>query len=227
MHITYLYKAPSIKAIITHHSLGLNKQNFMNRVYSIFIIFLFICKSDSKAQYTIPNHDTVYIIDYFGIDYKESFLPNYPHSISYRGSTTVYFPKGDSVVLQTKLINRMPNEIDQYVMLRIVKPKNQSLKLRVKFEQLSRKGIITSSCDTLLELKPLKRPYSFYFGRIHERKRVPRSVVRSDCGLQMINSDMITNYFYRQIIKGNIERGVTHIYYAETGELIENPVYYN
>jgi len=121
----------------------------------------------------------------------------------------------------------MPAEIDQYAMLRIIKPKDKPLKLRVKFEQLSRKGIVTSSCDTLLELTPLTRPYSFYFGRIHERKHVPRAVLRNNCGLQIMNSDIITNYFYKQIINSNIEKGVTHIYYAETGELVENPVYYN
>lgn len=175
----------------------------------------------------IIEHDTIYILDYIGIVDKEVFAPTNRRQLDYLGKTTVYFPNGDSVVLQTKLINRMPVEIDQYAMLRIIKPKVKTLQLRVKFEQLSRKGNVISSCDTLLELKPLKRPYSFYFGRIHERKRVPRSVVRNDCGLQMMNSDLITNYFYRQIIKGNIEKGVTHIYNAETSELIENPVYYN
>jgi hypothetical protein len=187
-----------------------------------FLISMQLLKNETKI-----DDESIYIFDYIGIVDKEVFASTSRRQLDYLGKTTVYFPKGDSVVLQTKLINRMPAEINQYAMLRIVKPKDKQLSLRVKFEQLSRKGIVTSSCDTLLELKPLKKPYSFYFGRIHQRKHVPRNVIRNSCGLQIMNSDIISNYFYKQIIKGNIEKGVTHIYYAETGELIENPVYYN
>lgn len=193
----------------------------------LLVFFTLSCSALFSQLNEGVEKDTVYIIDYFGIDYKESFFPNYPHSISYRGSTTVYFPKGDSVVLQTKLINRMPNEIDQYTMLRVVKPKNQSLQLRVKFEQLSKKGAVLAVCDTLLSVVPLKKEHSFYFGRIHTRKRVPFDVVRNTCGLQIMHSDNIRNYFYKQIVNGNIEKGVTHIYDYSTGTLLENPVYYN
>lgn len=101
----------------------------------------------------IIEHDTIYILDYIGIVDKEVFAPTNRRQLDYLGKTTVYFPNGDSVVLQTKLINRMPVEIDQYAMLRIIKPKVKTLQLRVKFEQLSRKGNVISSCDTLLDRK--------------------------------------------------------------------------
>lgn len=181
-------------------------------------------KANDKAA-----NDTIYLLDYFGITYNEIQFPVYQniHGISYRGRTTIYIPGEDSVVLQTKLINRMPEEIDQYAMLRIIKPKDIPLMLYVKFEKINRRGKTTATCYTMLELKKLKREYSFFFGKVHDRKRRLKNGSIDDCGLQIINSDSINNFFYKQIIKGNIEKGVTHIYNAVTGELIENPVFYN
>lgn len=167
-----------------------------------------ICTS-AKAQ----QLDTIYLYDYFHAE----------PGLNYRGTTTVFLPNGDSVVLQTKAVQIMPVDFDQYAMLRIILPKDSSITLKVRFTAIKRKLNFEHVQEVTLR-QTLRKP-SFWFGRILIENCGKRNI--ANCPFIIRNSDDYNRTFVRYIIERNVEKGVKYIYNSVTGELIENPVYYN
>ncbi|MBY0477797.1 MAG: hypothetical protein K2Q24_09145 [Chitinophagaceae bacterium] len=183
----------------------------------IFFVFIFLAlsievKSQQKEEL---ETDTIYLLDYFDISHSGTVV--------YKGATIIYFPSGDSLKLQTKTINIMPREVEQYHMVRIVVPKKTELKIRVKLSVKRGKTIFYG--DTEIVLKPTNRRPSIYYGMILRGSCSKNK--KNNCMITLYNSDSILRSHLRRIVRDNIEKGVTHIYDAETGELIENTVYYN
>lgn len=180
-----------------------------------FLLLLFVlclqikCISQDKNDY-----DTIYIMDYF---YKG------PPGIDYRGSTTVFIPNRDSVVLQTKPVQIMPVDFEQYAMLKLIIPKDSSVALKILFNAKKRK--MNFERTEKIILKRTSKAPTIYYGRLLiENCRKGNTY---NCPLRIRNSDNLSNAFIKNILNRNIEKGVTHIYNAVTGELIENPVFFN
>ena len=182
--------------------------------FTLTIICLLTIKTNCISQNLLQgNFDTVYLFDYF---YAET-------GSNYRGKTTVFLPNGDSVALQTKAVQIMPVDFNQYAMLRIIIPKDSSIKLNVRFTAYKRK--LKFEHVEEIVLKKTRRTPSLWFGRILIENCGKRNI--ANCPFIIRNSDQFSRRFVRYIIERNIEKGVTHIYNAVTGELYENPVFYN
>lgn len=180
----------------------------------VSLVFLLSVKNECIAQKTVQSlFDTIYLYDYFHSEPE----------LRYKGSTTVFFPNGDSVVLQTKPVQIMPVDFEQYAMLRIILPKDSSVTLTVRFTAKKRRILFEHNGQ--ITLCQTKQKPAFWFGRILIETCGKRKM--GNCPFIIRSSDDFNRQYVRRIIERNIEKGVTHIYNAATGELIENPVFHN
>lgn len=185
---------------------------YRSKTIILFVLLTFATKCIAQ-KLPQPVLDTIYLCDYFYADV----------GFNYRGSTTVFFPNGDSVLLQTKAVQIMPVDFDQYAMLRIILPKDSSITLLVRFTAKKRRMLFEHTEQ--ITLRQTKQKPAFWFGRVLIENCGKRRI--NNCPFKLMNSDNFTRAFIRTILERNVEKGVTHIYNAATGELIENPVFYN
>lgn len=180
----------------------------------IFLILLLNSQLKILAQLPVQNNfDTIYILDYF---YKDP-------PFDYRGSTTIFLPSGDSVILKTKQVQIMPVDFDQYAMLKILIPKDSSITLKIRLNVKKRK-IPFERTENIL-LKATRKKPSIYYAQIFiencTRKRA------SACPLFVYNSDNVPKAFLRDLIDRKLYKGAMLMYNASTGKLTENPDYYH